>query len=286
MPADRSLLTTYNLDDVVVAFGAQNRPLRRALVRFLAWVPARRLAQTLVEADGLAAHQGLPDACALLIERIAGSADIIEAAHIPTTGAVICVANHPGLVDVAGLCVAIGRRDIRIIAAERALLRALPGFSQHLITVPEAGPGRAHALRAAIRHLRAGGALLTFPAGRIEPDPAVQADAHTTLPLWSEMPLTLRRAVPEAPLMAMLASGVTSARALHHPLVQRVPIRRDREWLAATLQLIVPWYKARVVRIRVAPVGADESVRDTMYALLVRERGSRGLSLPEALEEE
>jgi len=264
VPADLSILTQYNLDDVVVAFGAQKRPLRRALVRFFAWIPARRLAQTLVEADGLAASAGLPAACALLIERIAGTSDIIGAAQTPATGAVVCVANHPGLVDVAGLCVAIGRQDIRIIAAERALLRALPGFSQYLISVPESGPGRAQALRAAVRHLRAGGVVLTFPAGRIEADPAVQPDAHATLPLWSDMPMTLRRAVPGVPLIAMLASGVTSARALHHPLVQRVPVRRDREWLAATLQLIIPWYRAPVVRVRVANVAPYDAVRAVM----------------------
>jgi 1-acyl-sn-glycerol-3-phosphate acyltransferase len=285
VPADRTVLTRYNLDDVVVAFAAQQRPLRRIIVRTLAWLPAHRLAQTLVDADGLAATAGLPAACALLIERIAGTSDIIGAAQIPATGAVVCVANHPGLVDVAGLCVAIGRQDIRIIAAERPLLQALPGFTQHLISVPESGPGRAHALRAAVRHLRAGGALLTFPAGRIEPDPAVQTDAHATLPLWSDMPATLRRAVPGVPLVAMLASGVTSARALSNPLVQRVPVRRDREWLAATLQLIIPWYKARVVRIRVAQVAAQETERNTMHALIVAERRARGLSLPEALED-
>jgi len=285
MPAHRTTLTRYNLDDVVVAFGAQQRPLRRIVVRALAWVPAARLAQTLVEADGLAAAGSLPAACALLIDRIAGASDIIDAAQIPATGAVICVANHPGLVDVAGLCVAIGRADIRIIAAERPLLRALPGFTQHLISVPDSGPGRAQALRAAVRHLRAGGALLTFPAGRIEADPAVQADAHVTLPLWSDMPATLRRAVPGVPLVAMLASGVTSARALHNPLVQRVPVRSDREWLAATLQLIIPWYKARVVRVRVAQIAQDESVHDVMYGLITTERAARGLSLPAALED-
>jgi len=285
VPADRAILTSYNLDDVVVAFAAQQRPLRRIIVRALALLPARRLAQTLVEADGLAGKGDIVAACAVLVQRIAGTADIIGAVQIPATGAVVCVANHPGLVDVAALVVAIGRSDIRIIAADRPLLRALPGITQYLITVPESGPGRAHALRAAVRHLRAGGALLTFPAGRIEPDPAVHSDAHATLPLWSDMPATLRRAVPGVPLVAMLASGVTSARALYNPLVQRVRVRRDREWLAATLQLIIPWYKARVVRVRVAPVVADAVVQDVMYGLITTERAARGLSLPAALED-
>ena len=83
----------------------------------------------------------------------------------------------------------------------------------------------------------------------------------------------------------MLASGVTSARALYNPLVQRVRLRRDREWLAATLQLIIPWYKARVVRVRVAPVVPDIAVQDVMYGLITTERAARGLSLPAALED-
>ena len=185
MPAHRTTLTRYNLDDVVVAFGATTRPLRRAVVRTMAWWPAYRLAQTLVEADNRAATVGIVSACAHLVTRIAGATEPIGAARIPPTGPLICVANHPGLVDAPALVQTIGRGDLRIIAAERPLLRAMPGFAPYLIEVPDTGPGRAHALRTAVRHVRQGGALLTFPAGRIEADPAVLDDAQATLPLWS-----------------------------------------------------------------------------------------------------
>ena len=173
----------------------------------------------------------------------------------------------------------------KIIAAERPLLRAMPGLTPYLIEVPDAGPGRAHALRAAVRHVRAGGALLTFPAGRIEADPAVLDDAQATLPLWSDMPAILRRAVPNATVVSMLVSGVTSARALHHPWVQRVPVRRDREWLAATLQLIIPWFRAPVVRVRVAIVAPHDGVVAAMYRLLCDERYARGLPPPARIED-
>lgn len=280
MPANRTTLTRYNLDDVVVAFGATHRPLRRALVRTMAWWPAYRLAQTLVEADERAATVGITAACAHLVTRIAGATEPIGAACIPITGPLICVANHPGLVDAPALVQTIGRDDVRIIAAERPLLRAMPGFAPYLIEVPDAGPGRAHALRAAVRHVRAGGALLTFPAGRIEADPAVLDDAQATLPLWSDMPAILRRAVPNATVVALLVSGVTSARALHHPWVQRVPVRRDREWLAATLQLIIPWFRAPVVRVRVTDVAPLDGVGAAMFQLLYDERRARGLPPP------
>jgi hypothetical protein len=133
--------------------------------------------------------------------------------------------------------------------------------------------------------VRQGGALLTFPAGRIEADPAVLDDAQATLPLWSDMPAILRRAVPNATVVAMLVSGVTSARALHHPWVQRVPVRRDREWLAATLQLIIPWFRAPVVRVRVAAVAPQDGVVAAMYQLIVDERRDRGLPAPARSED-
>ena len=286
MPADRTVLTRYNLDDVVVAFGAQKRPLRRIVVRALAWWPARRLAQILVTADALAVSAGIVVACALLVKRIAGASAHTGADRIPATGPLICVANHPGLVDAPALVQTIGRADLRIIAAERPLLRALPGIAAFLIEVPAEGPGRAHALRAAVRHVRSGGALLTFPAGRIEADPAVLDDAQATLPLWSDMPAILRRAVPDATVVAMLVSGVTSARALQHPLVQRIAVRRDREWLAATVQLIIPWFRAPLVDVRVGVVAAQHTVLAMMLQLLCEERSARGLPPPILIEEQ
>ena len=83
------------------------------------------------------------------------------------------LANHPGMTDTVALLAALaGRPDLRVIAGDRPFLRALPHVARSLILLPEGGGAHLPVLRAAIAHLQQGGALLTFPAGCIEPDPA------------------------------------------------------------------------------------------------------------------
>jgi hypothetical protein len=50
-----------------------------------------------------------------------------------------------------------------------------------------------------------------------------------------------------------LVSGVLSPRAQQHPLRYLRRSRKDREWLAAMLQLIVPAYQAVDVNLTFAP---------------------------------
>ena len=107
-----------------------------------------------------------------------------------------------------------------MVAAERPFLDALPNTSRHLLAVAETPAGRSGVVRAAARHLRGGGAVLTFPGGRIEPDPAVLAPGLTVVPV--------------------VVSGVISPMALRVPLTRLRRRKRDREWLAATLQMLTP----------------------------------------------
>ncbi|HEU4847668.1 MAG TPA: hypothetical protein VFT03_05675, partial [Rubrobacteraceae bacterium] len=127
------------------------------------------------------------------------------------------------------------------------------------ITVSEGSSGRLGAVRTAARHLKRGGALLTFPGGEIEPDPAVLPGAQEALGRWSESLDLFARLVPGLTVVPAVVSGVLSPTALRNPLifVRRQP--RDREWLAATLQMLTP--ALRDVTTRVAfgePVCAEE----------------------------
>src|SRR5438309_1022872 len=91
------------------------------------------------------------------------------------------------------------RAEVRAIAlaemivADRALLRALPNLHQRMLALEE-GARAAVAVRRAVSHLEAGGALLHFPAGRIEPDPARTAAGEPLLFDWRPGVDTLVRA--------------------------------------------------------------------------------------------
>ena len=82
--------------------------------------------------------------------------------------------------------------------------------------------------------------MLTFPAGNIEPDPAALPGAIESLDHWSLSADLFARLTPRLAVVPVAVSGVISPSALRTPLVHLRRRRRDREWLAATLQVLVP----------------------------------------------
>jgi len=92
--------------------------------------------------------------------------------EIPPTGPLVVVANHPfGVVDGLILCHLVSqvRSDFRIMAHE-ALYRA-PEMRSALLPVSFLGPASRRtnidSCRRAINHVRDGGAIVIFPAGRV-----------------------------------------------------------------------------------------------------------------------
>jgi hypothetical protein len=94
------------------------------------------------------------------------------------------------------------------------------------------------AMRRAIDHLRAGGALLTFPAGEIEPDPAILPGAIQALDRWSGSSVAFLRFVPDAVVVPLVVSGVLAPGAQRSPLRLLRRRRVDQEKLAAMLQVL------------------------------------------------
>jgi putative hemolysin len=103
----------------------------------------------------------------------AADAAIANADAFPRTGPLVIVANHPsgGLDGLAGIA-AIGhsRRDLRVLAnPELASIEGLRSIVIPLDPFGQKSARRANAasLRAAIRWIEEGGALLIFPAGEV-----------------------------------------------------------------------------------------------------------------------
>ncbi|MDZ4290005.1 MAG: GNAT family N-acyltransferase, partial [Prosthecobacter sp.] len=93
--------------------------------------------------------------------------------QFPKSGPLIIVANHPyGILDPCVLAryAAAQRPDLKVMTNSQ--LTAMPELVPHIIAVdPFGGEGAAksnvRAMKEALRHLRAGGALLIFPAGEV-----------------------------------------------------------------------------------------------------------------------
>ena len=253
-------LTRVCVEDLLSAFGlgeTREGALRRPL-EVLARVPARRLARQAAVYDGIVGEEGLGAGGAWAMERMARRVEVEGVGNVPREGPVLLVPNHPGLGDSLALFATTPRPDLRVIAAKRPFLDALPNTSRHLLTVDEASPGRLGVVRAAGRHLKGGGAVLVFPGGKIEPDPAVLPGAVEALGRWSGSVDLFARLVPGLRIVPAVVSGVISPAALRNPLTFLRRKREDREWLAATLQMLTP--ALRNVTTRVAfgqPVHAE-----------------------------
>jgi hypothetical protein len=260
-PERIEVLTRVCVDELLDAFGLGGPGRVRRLLEPLSRVPAKRLARQVATYDEIVGASGLAAGGAWALERMVRRMEVEGRENVPTEGPLLIVANHPGLADSLALFATVPRRDLRVVAAERPVLEALPNTSRYLMSISEASPGRLGVVRTAARHLTGGGAVLTFPGGKIEPDPAVLPGAVESLERWSESLDLFARLVPGLTVVPAVVSGVLSPTALRNPLilVRRRP--RDREWLAATLQMLTP--ALRNVSTRVAfgrPVHAGEGI--------------------------
>jgi putative hemolysin len=96
-----------------------------------------------------------------------------EIARIPATGPLVVVANHPhGLVDGMVMAEMINRvrSDFRILT--RSLLTGIPEVAEFMIPVPFPHEENARELglemrRLTMEHLKKGGVIILFPAGKV-----------------------------------------------------------------------------------------------------------------------
>jgi len=246
------------VDDLISAFGLGGVGHGHTMLESLSRIPARRLARQILTYDTVVGESGLGTGGAWAVKRLSRNAKIEGQENVPSGGPLLLVSNHPGLADTVALFATTPRDDLRVIAADRPFLGALPNTSRHLLSVAETSAGRSGVARAAARHLRGGGAVLTFPGGRIEPDPAVFPGAVRALDDWSSSADLFARLTPGLAVVPVVVSGVISPSALRNPLIHLRRRRRDREWLAATLQVLVPALRNVDARVKFGrPIHAE-----------------------------
>ena len=233
--------------DLLAAFKLTDKP---GPWPHLAQIPARRFAQKVRNFDDLAGRDGLRAAGQYILNLFTREVRAEGVAHLPRTGPLIVASNHPGMTDAMALWTSIPRDDLKIIAADRDLLRCLPNIRPHLILMTA---GSISAFREAKRHLLGGGCLLTFPAGKIEPDPTVRAGAQESLRDWSSGTVLLAQRVPGTALVPAFVQGVISREATQHPLLRYLQDEKERDWAAATLQILLPKYRNLTVSVQFGP---------------------------------
>src|SRR5262245_33630536 len=153
--------------------GGAGSPWRRALLAASGLTELHRLRErcrTITDPYDLATF-GLNGLRVSLRTQTAGGVSAGQA--FPATGPLVVVANHPfGALDGLGAISVIGqaRRDLKVLANPE--LRQLEGLAPLVIPLDPFGSkaarrANAASLRAAMRWVMDGGALLMFPAGEV-----------------------------------------------------------------------------------------------------------------------
>jgi hypothetical protein len=287
-PAER--LARLSADEMVAALKLARAPAPiQAVVRAGFTAVSSPLGRTLARFDALIATDGLARAAASALDDLGARWSPVGAPP-PSSGPLLVVANHPGAYDALVLFASTGRDDVAVLASDRALLRAMPNLRRHLLLVPESvnGPARARArgLRGAIEHLAAGGSILHFGAGAIEPDLAFPVPREVPLlSTWQAGAGSLVRATRRASgwVVTALVEGVHSPRA-KRLLVNRLAERQGVTTLAPLLQVAFARYRdvAATVRftdavrasdlVRGPERGLAKDAEDARIAAVVRER--------------
>ena len=260
------LLTAILARDGAESLGWEGRRPGGEIARTLLRPAARRIAREFVQLDEALATRTLPDAARWALDHFSADVETAGLEQVPRRGPILLVANHPGLTDAVALIAALDRDDVRIVAADYPFLHAMRGLASRLIFLGPTGTSQLSWIRAASRALRHGGVVLLFPAGRLEPDPAVLGDSAALLP-WSESLELIARLAPGTQVVPASVSGVLSARAFAHPLtlIRRTPL--DRQRVATLLQMIDARYRPVAVRIAFgAPIETSADIQVVVAA--------------------
>jgi 1-acyl-sn-glycerol-3-phosphate acyltransferase len=250
-------LIEINLDDMVNSAGLKHSRLLQPIVRRMLRSLARQFALQVLDFDDAVAVNGLAVGSRGILNQLTDQVCVEGVEHIPTSGPLLILSNHPGLTDTVALFSAIPRSDLRVLSASRPFLAALKATSSYLISIDQEAEQRFDVLRATAGHLRQGGTILTFPAGKIEPDPTVLPGAVESLDHWNASMGLFARMVPDLTIVPVIVSGVLARQAVFHPFTRIRRKQADRESFGASLQLIMKQLRPRAwpvkVYVRFAP---------------------------------
>lgn len=238
------------VDEIGYAMGLGKSGWRRRLLGPLFNLPAQRFAHIAARFEAQVPAWGLPGGARQLLSDLALQVTTRGAEQIPKDGPLLVVSNHPGAYDSVAILAAIPRKDIKLLVSDIPFLRAVPETSHQFIFVPAESDGRMAALRAAVHHLQARGAVMIFAHGDVEPDPGFMYGAWDALGEWSASIEILLRRVPDAWLQLAIASDVLVERFVRSPLARLRPALAQQQKLAEFLQVIQQMVLPKSVRGR------------------------------------
>jgi hypothetical protein len=230
----RSSLT----DDLMRLLGLPKKGLPRILLNPFLWFPANTFSRLADTFDRTVEQLGLCEACQWALSKFALGADIKGEEYIPRDGPLLIAANHPGTVDGLAIASYIPRPDLKIVVTGIPFVQKLKSTAKHLIYTTFDPHERMTTIRSIIRQLEAGGALLIFPTGTVDPDPDIMPGAYEALEEWSPSLELIIRKVPQTQILLTIVSGVLNPSFLQSPFARLHKGLRERQKVAEFLQVV------------------------------------------------
>ncbi|PWB51490.1 MAG: hypothetical protein C3F13_13690 [Anaerolineales bacterium] len=249
----------------------------------LMWPPAHRFAELAGTFDRLVAEFSFREAARQMAVRFVKYYEAYNTENIPTEGPLLISSNHPGTIDSLIIAASIPRPDLKIVATGIPFIQGIRNAADHLIYVPRKGMHeRMMVVRSAIDHLKQGGAVLIFPSGRIDPDPALSPEAMKDLGKWSRSVELMLKQVPQTQVLLSIVSGVVSAHWRWNIFVRLMGDDLKQRTVAEVLQVIQSIFlpKLNMVEPRLTfsdPISTEELTKPDQEILDVMIERARNL---------
>jgi 1-acyl-sn-glycerol-3-phosphate acyltransferase len=233
-------LTENLVCELTKALALPQTKVVRKVIASLAGKAIRGFAQLASELDCVVEKEGVAGGARWLLPRFVKEHSARGVENIPPAGPLVIASNHPASIDSVVISAHVPRRDYKIIIGEIPFFKNLPNIHNNSIFAPasEDSMGRMQVVREVIRHLKNDGAILIFPRGMIEPDPAWMPDPDAEFDRWSRSLEIFLKQVPQTQVLVTMVSGVISKAAMRHPITWFRKARPDRQRLAFMYQFL------------------------------------------------
>lgn len=223
--------------EILGVAGKRNSRFASRFIRLILNIPVNRITSILVDFEQNVSTIGWNEAAKSLLSRFVSKVQVNGPIDIPTEGPLIVAANHPGSFDSIILAALIRRDDLMVMSSSMPFITCLPAVAPHFIFVGSSAHSKMAAFRSALRHLKDGKAILVFPRGNVEPDPALSPDAGRTLQFWSPSLGMLLSKTPQAKAVVSIVRGVISSRWFDSRLFQFLKKPEQRQKFAEIFQV-------------------------------------------------
>jgi len=256
-------------DEIIYAIGGKRNGWLQHLAAPLLRKPAQRFGRIAADFYDQVNRLGIRQGATAALPRFNHQLKARGIESIPEKGPLLLVSNHPGGLDSVGIVSCIPRNDLRALVTDVKLLRQLDYLHRYFFFVDFKATGGMLALLDAITHLQAGGALLLFAHGDVEPEPECFPSARDEIARWSPSIEIFLRKVPLTGLQILTVSGAVQARYLRHPLtlIQRKPARRQKlaEFIQVITAMLAPKGKPTILHLTASSLISTAQLKEDRW---------------------